>query len=226
MRYELINTGSYLLVVSDDEIKESDIFYMNNDVIDCTYIKVKPKGDAKKIIAHLPLNGAAILDLPLLPPLEQEDDAWKHGLEDELNKLPYTKHLDDGQYNDGQLAGFEFGANWGFNKAKEKYFKPIPNWVYTRLCTYDNRNPYYLPYDEDDITRKPTDCNCDNCFYGRTKMAEFILSIQSLSQPKMPVAFECEVEHIGSQEDGDFEEPKKYTNSQGQTVLIGRYIYE
>jgi len=51
--------------------------------------------------------------------------------------------------------------------------------------------------------------------------------IQSLQQPKMPVAFECEMENkiaidghtvIGS-------EPKTTTNSQGQTVLVGKYIY-
>ena len=33
-------------------------------------------------------------------------------LQDELNKLPFEKGLDDGQYNDGQLAGFEAGARW------------------------------------------------------------------------------------------------------------------
>ena len=49
-------------------------------------------------------------------------DVWEAGLEDELNKLPYTKHLDDGQYNDGQLAGFELGATWGYNKAKETLY--------------------------------------------------------------------------------------------------------
>lgn len=46
-------------------------------------------------------------------------DVWSAGLEIELDKLPYTKHLDDGQYNDGQVAGFELGAEWGFNKAME-----------------------------------------------------------------------------------------------------------
>jgi hypothetical protein len=51
-----------------------------------------------------------------------EGDVWALGLEDELNKLPYTKHLDDGQYNDGQLAGFELGATWGFKKAKETLY--------------------------------------------------------------------------------------------------------
>jgi len=36
-------------------------------------------------------------------------------LQKELDKLPYTKHLDDGQYNDGQVAGFENGARWALN---------------------------------------------------------------------------------------------------------------
>lgn len=33
-----------------------------------------------------------------------------------LDELPYTKHLDDGQYNDGQMAGFECGARWLYEK--------------------------------------------------------------------------------------------------------------
>jgi hypothetical protein len=53
---------------------------------------------------------------------EQFHDVWAAGLEEELNKLPYTKHLDDGQYNDGQMAGFELGATWGYDKAKETLY--------------------------------------------------------------------------------------------------------
>jgi hypothetical protein len=44
---------------------------------------------------------------------EQPQNAtFESALEAELNKIPYTKHVDDGQYNDGQLAGFEKGAEW------------------------------------------------------------------------------------------------------------------
>lgn len=38
----------------------------------------------------------------------------------ELEKLPYEKHLDDGQYNDGQIAGFELGARWTFEMINKK----------------------------------------------------------------------------------------------------------
>ena len=30
----------------------------------------------------------------------------------EMDKLPFSKHVDDGLYNDGQLMGFELGAIW------------------------------------------------------------------------------------------------------------------
>ena len=33
-------------------------------------------------------------------------------LQAELDNLPFTQHLDDGQFNDGQIAGFEAGAEW------------------------------------------------------------------------------------------------------------------
>ena len=33
-------------------------------------------------------------------------------LQAELDNLPFTQHLDDGQFNDGQIAGFEAGARW------------------------------------------------------------------------------------------------------------------
>lgn len=33
-------------------------------------------------------------------------------IEAEIQKLPYTKHLDDGQFNDGVIQGFELGARW------------------------------------------------------------------------------------------------------------------
>ena len=57
--------------------------------------------------------------------------------------------------------------------------------------------------------------------------------IQSLQQPKLPIAFECETETPfvdGFTEDrckrfyGN-PEPKTITNSQGQTEWVGKYIF-
>ena len=33
---------------------------------------------------------------------------------EEQSKLPYEKHADDGQYNDGQIMGFQLGAEWAY----------------------------------------------------------------------------------------------------------------
>jgi hypothetical protein len=117
MKYDIIKTDNYLLVVNDSEIREGEY---SIDEYKMLYGDVTKDKNLKKLIAHLPLNNSSILNgVNLLPPLE--DDVWNEGLEDVLNKLPYTKHLDDGQYNDGVITGFEAGAIWGYNRAKEKY---------------------------------------------------------------------------------------------------------
>lgn len=43
--------------------------------------------------------------------------SFEAALEAEMDKLPYTKHVDDGGYNQGQLAGFEKGAEWARGRA-------------------------------------------------------------------------------------------------------------
>ena len=78
MKYEIIKTENYLLVIDDSEIKEGD--YRVN--IQRGYIKLvddnpeyynKRNDVFKKVIAHLPLNNSPILrDVDLLPPLEEE----------------------------------------------------------------------------------------------------------------------------------------------------------
>ena len=210
MKHNIIKTEYYLLVVDDSEIKQNDFFYGVADgsikpfieIADENTVKIVTwqlnvigKSPNKKIAAHLPLNGAPVLEgVPLLPPLENEvEEVWEQGLEAELKKLPYTKHLDDGQYNDGQLVGFEFGATWGYNKAKEKY-----------------------KYTEEDLRKAIRMCK------GEFTIEEII---QSLQQPKMPVAFECEKIYCGYIEDEALMKTKTTTNPQGQTEWVGKYIY-
>jgi len=47
--------------------------------------------------------------------------------------------------------------------------------VLENLCYYDKRNPYFIDI-EDNIKEQP--CYCDNCFYGRTQLAEEILKLK------------------------------------------------
>ena len=61
------------------------------------------------------------------------------------------------------------------------------NQVKTNLCVYDRRNPDFMiteeyGYDKEDVGAtgnfaKPN-CYCDNCFYGRHKLAEEILKLK------------------------------------------------
>jgi hypothetical protein len=41
------------------------------------------------------------------------------------------------------------------------------------LCAYDERNPLY----DSENGGKSDNCFCDNCFYGRTRLAEIILGL-------------------------------------------------
>jgi hypothetical protein len=207
MTHNIIKTENYLLVVDDSEIKYDDHFIDEYKMLYMLKTESTEKyKSVKKVISHLPLNEAPILEgVPLLPPLEDDDkEVWEQGLGAELQKLPYTKHLDDGQYNDGQLAGFEFGATWGYKKAKEKYNADLGELL----------SDFYLFATNGEV--------CDH-----EVINEFI---QSLQQPEMPVAFECEIFEAKDLKSVDEDwlklgKPKTTTNPQGQTVWVGKYIY-
>lgn len=48
---------------------------------------------------------------PILLPTDEEIDTY-------IKSFPYTKHLDDGQYNDGVIVGVELGIEWMRYKIK------------------------------------------------------------------------------------------------------------
>ena len=58
--------------------------------------------------------------------------------------------------------------------------KEIPKWILENLCNNDPRNPYYNKYCEEGLNDNLVvngKCNCDNCFYGRTKLAKEIIKL-------------------------------------------------
>ena len=124
-------------------------------------------------------------------------------LEDEAESLSLKSVNKRGYTTDDYQDGFEDG----YNKAKEKY-----------------------KFTEDDLREalfEALNTPKEECCVSYTKDSIVRRVIQSLQQPKMPVAFECDMENkiaidghtvIGS-------EPKTTTNPQGQTVLVGKYIY-
>lgn len=176
MRYEIIKTDNYLLIVDGSEIKAGDyhvatrIVKTNGDnAIAFTDQKqleaIAEIGGAKKIIAHLPLNNSTILEgVPLLPPLEQEDDAEKL----------YPINRTGSMWMPSRHEVSNIYRQEGYNKAREKY-----------------------KYTEEDIAKAIT-YGWDLSHYHRLNTEEKLLKMQrdfikSLSQPKMPIAFECEM---------------------------------
>jgi hypothetical protein len=112
LKYNIICTEKYLLIVDDSQITEGDwhIKINKNKVGNYPLDSVNPnKGRYKKIIAHLPLNGASILDgVDLLSPLEDEAEV----MAEEYSKNYYYDNAQDDVYH---------GFFQGYNKAKEQF---------------------------------------------------------------------------------------------------------
>jgi hypothetical protein len=203
MKHKLIKTENYLLVVDELEIKESRLRYIfdNRQGLNGFIHQVSVVLDSKlcpEIIAHLPLNNAPILEgVPLLPPLE-----------DEVEKLANKWAIDNTDITMESNSALNKGFKGGYNKAKEKY-----KWT-------------------DDDLRKALSESFKASQEGYNITCDEI--IQSLQQPKYPVAFECEM--VTPYTDGYADDRVRrfygvpeaitITNSQGQTQLVGTYIYE
>lgn len=58
--------------------------------------------------------------------------------------------------------------------------------IYSKLCYYDTRNPEGIiafltteEIQEEGLTTKAkNNCYCENCFYGRTQLAEYIIKLK------------------------------------------------
>ena len=207
MTHKLIHTPNYLLVVDDSEIKEGDYCLMFDDFgnlflgnLPSQYLGEKNghhlnKG-LKKIIAHLPLNNSPILEgVDLLPPLKQEDDV------DEL-----AKEYGESIGNKDGTAVFDYKR--GYNKAKENY----------KYTEEDMREAMFLYAGW--ITG-----GVPSLRIAKTAEERQGQIFQSLSQTKIPVAFECE-EKVSSDSmyvNHVIYETKTITTSKGHTQWVGKY---
>lgn len=200
MTHILIHTQDYLLVVDDSEIKEGDYVHENISGVYGPIDRDSIVENPQKIIAHLPLNNSPILEgVDLLPPLEQDDV-------DELAK----EYGEDIGNKDGTSA---FDYKRGYNKAKEKYKYTEKDVnimvnnavVFAELNTHLSVGEYLTQFKD---------------FYDKC--------IQSLSQTKIPVAFECE-EKVSSDSmyvNHVIYETKTITTSKGNTQWVGKYIHQ
>jgi hypothetical protein len=58
----------------------------------------------------------------------------------------------------------------------------MPDLVRDNLCNYDPEYSHYIQDDEDTelIAPRSSQCYCDNCFYGRDKLAIKIKELEAL----------------------------------------------
>lgn len=65
----------------------------------------------------------------------------------------------------------------------------IPKWVLEKLCCYDPRNPdntlEYLDGSYENYKNAEGECFCDNCFYGRSKLANHIIELYEGFKPNI-----------------------------------------
>jgi hypothetical protein len=201
MKHEIIYTEQYALVVSDEQIKDVRL-YKGKFHLEKGYIinqfptYLTDLIECKLIIAHRPLTDAPILEgVPLLSSWSQQDNA------EELakDKLPYLDpegvKSDQNRHTDTLRHGFKTG----YNKAKETYIEILKS--IESLC--DNHNPIH----------------------------EAIWRLcHSVQKPKRPKYFQWEVEQLNNKPGSSYGTETLYrlktiTNSQGQTELIGEYIF-
>lgn len=200
MKKELIKTTGYLLVVDDSEIKEGDCYLSPSGIWFYNHLNPNHVKKCKKIIAHLPLNNSLILKgVPLLPSLEVEDDVEKLGNEFSNGFALHLSHQLVVALNEGFKAGYL--------KAREK-------------SKYTEEDAKYL-------------FECGRNFQINADIT-FTVAREHLSQPKMPTHFEFETESMSLDEirehgkgflHGPTFKIKTTTNSQGQEVACGKYIY-
>ena len=114
MKYKIIYTDDYALIVSDEEIKEGYYFYSVRKLIEKAIINYSKNEHYGVIIAHRPLTDAPVLEgVPLLPEFSEEDSN---------KELYFQKQVMNPYTTGGQsYTAYEKGFIEGWSKAKETY---------------------------------------------------------------------------------------------------------
>jgi hypothetical protein len=133
-KFKIIETDSYILAVSDEEIKEGDWCVYNSGEIIQYLVKLNTD-NLKKIIIYTPKGNALELEgLPLLPEMVVEDDkaATKVYSEEDLRKafLEGNKYPQESKY----LPDFYLG-NY-FEKFLQSLKQPTPKWFVAEMEYY------------------------------------------------------------------------------------------
>jgi len=214
MKHDIIKTDNYLLIVSDEEIKVKDKVYWTDpedgissqintalEIYEDLIFMSEPNASEIEAFPHEVKK--IIAHLPLNNSLLLEGVDLLPPLEDESNFFAEQETIKN-EWNS------EKSFKAGYNKAEEKY-----------------------KYTEDDLKKA---CimyaqwitgGIPSLRIAQNPDERFEQIIQSLQQPKYPIGFECEM--VDTSNVGvtlSYPLTKTTTNSQGQTVLVGTYIYK
>lgn len=200
MKHELIKTEKYLLVLSDAKITGYYYDFFIKKIHHSNGAEYAKSDIAKKIISHLPLNGEPYLDgVDVLPEIEDGSNS----------DLYYHKQVMN-PYGTGEQSytAYEKGFIDGYNKFKETY-----------------------RYTEEDLRKSIEMAQKESYDEGGYLGLEYEPNeiIQSLNQPKLPVAFECDMKSIECPDNKpgclvDHFGQVKITNSEGRTEWVGKYL--
>jgi hypothetical protein len=210
MRYPVIKTDSYLLIVNDDKIRMGDYyvddyFLLRKCVVDDSEYWSNRK-EYKKLIAHRPFNNAPYIDgVDVLPP------NWRdNGEEDDVEQLA-EEHAEH-QFKGISDRTSMFECKSGYQEAREKY-------KFTEEDMMEAME-IYSDWVQD----------VDSDTFYKTYKLKLRQVIQSLQQPKQPIAFESvdidvhqdtglHLKKVGT-------EPNKITNAEGRIEWVGEWVYE
>jgi hypothetical protein len=224
MKRNLVKIDDYLFVMGDhyksDKFPYLVIEKLNTGEYSIWQVDNPNDWDEKtqyQILVHVPLNGAPYLHgVDVLPRLNQDDEVDK--LAEERFPIKNEAALDIIECL--QIKQEVYAE--GYNKAREKY-------KFTEEDMMEVME-IYSDWVQD----------VDSDTFYKTYKLKLRQVIQSLQQPKYPIAFESEVEpkfkHIGSTKEVKGSgsriknkhagNPKTFINSEGRTEWVGKYIYE
>jgi hypothetical protein len=213
MKLEIIETFDYILAVSDEEIKEGDLFTNNRGQISKCVKSLEEwltvnKSEIRKVVAYQPKGNVKKLDLPLLPEIVVEDDVEKlaENYKNKKGSIPTTELEDEIfklGFKDGYKAATKVYSEGDLRKAIEMARKGI------------------IFYSSDITTLGPLVTDDE--------------IIQSLKQPKTPKWFVAETtsggEYLAGEVGGNeiwAEYPKelKVTIISGKEHLVGKFKNE
>jgi hypothetical protein len=224
MKRNLIRINDYLFVMGDhyksDKFPYLVIEKLNTGEYSIWQVDNPNDWDEKtqyQILVHVPLNGAPYLDgLDVLPRLNQDYEVDK--LAEERFPIKNEAALDIIECL--QIKQEVYAE--GYNKAREKY-KYTEEHVFGFLTYYNsinfNKPEYRYKHPTMDGSEREYNRSID-----RKILAEYI---QSLQQPKIPIAFECEMitRVYDVYPKRTVHKPKTITNSEGRIEWVGKYIY-